>query len=84
MAIGVYCDNKFLLCVCVCICVCSNLVRFFFILVSFEKLKSDNNQTWVKDAIGVPSRDQRSHTKVKGHPRSSLVENVGFRYSGLL
>ena len=23
--------------------------------VSFEKLKSDYNQTWVEDAIGVPS-----------------------------
>ena len=31
--------------------VCSSLVRFSLIWVSFEKLKSDYNQTWVKDAF---------------------------------
>ena len=25
------------------------------IQVSFEKLKSNHNQTWVKDSVGVPS-----------------------------
>ena len=38
-----------------CVFVCSSLVRFFVIWVSFEKLKSDDNQTSVKDVIGVPS-----------------------------
>ena len=35
----------------------------FVIRVSFEKLKSDHNQTWVKDAIGVLSYVN----EVKGH-----------------
>ena len=40
----------------VCMSVCSSLVRFWLWL-SFEKLKSDHNQTWIKDAREVPSRD---------------------------
>ena len=43
--------------------VCSGLVLVFVIWVSFEKLKSDYNQTWDKDAIGVPSYVN----EVKGH-----------------
>ena len=39
--------------------------------VSFEKLMSDYNQTWVKDAIGVPSYVN----EVKDHV-PSYVENV--------
>ena len=58
-----------------------------FCYLGLQKLKSDYNQTWVKDAIGVPSYvdEVRGHVpRVKGHLRSSLVENVGFRYLGLL
>ena len=29
--------------------------QVFVIWVSFEKLESDYSQTWIKDAIGVPS-----------------------------
>ena len=38
--------------------------------VSFEKLKSDYNHTWVKDAIGVPSYVN----EVKGHVELFLCE----------
>ena len=45
-------------------------VVFFAIWGPFEKLKSDGNQTWVKDAIGVPSYVN----EVKGHvPRSRVI-----------
>ena len=38
--------------------------------VSFEKLMSNYNQTWVKDVIGVPSYVN----EVKGHvPRSRII-----------
>ena len=37
-------------------CVCMFQFGWVFVIrVSFEKLKSDHNQTWVKDAVGVPS-----------------------------
>ena len=42
----------------------------FVIWVSFEKLKSDYNQTWVKDEIGVPSYAN----EVKGHVDLFLCE----------
>ena len=43
----------------------------FIIRVSFEKLKSNYKQTWVKDAIGVPSYVV---DEVKGHiPRSRVI-----------
>ena len=38
--------------------------------VCFEKLKSDYNQTWVKDAIGVPSYVN----EVKGNVELFLCE----------
>ena len=42
----------------------------FVIRVSFEKLKSDFNQTWFKVAIGIPSNDN----EVKGYvPRSRVI-----------
>ena len=42
----------------------------FVIWVSFEKLQSDWNQTWVKDAMGVPLYVN----EVKGHvPRSRVI-----------
>ena len=45
--------------------------KIFIILgVSFEKLKCDYNQTWVKDGIGVPSYVN----EVRGHiPRSRVI-----------
>ena len=42
----------------------------FVIRVSFEKLKSDFNQTWFKVAKGIPSNDN----EVKGYvPRSRVI-----------
>ena len=38
--------------------------------ISFEKLKFDDNQTWVKDAIGVLSYAD----EVKGHVELFLYE----------
>ena len=64
-AIGGCCDSEFLLCV----CICSSLVRFL-LFESFEKLKSNYNQTWFKDEIGVPSYVN----EVKGQvPRSRVI-----------
>ena len=83
LAIGGYCDSEFLLCV----CVSSSLVRFLLFGSPLKSWKFDYNQTWVKDAIGVPSyviEILRSRTKVKGHLRSSSVENVSFCYLSLL
>ena len=43
-------------------------------MVSFEKLKSDLNQTWFIDIIWEPSyvhAVKRSQIKVKGHLRST-------------
>ena len=43
-------------------------------VVSFEKLKSDWNQTWFIDIIWEPLYDhvvKRSQNKVKGHLRST-------------
>ena len=55
------------------VCVCMWMFQFgqvFVIRVSFEKLKSDYNQTLVKDEIGVPS----CVNEVKGHiPRSRVI-----------
>ena len=46
--------------------------KVFVIWVSFEKLtKSDHNQTWVKDAIGVPSYIN----EVKGHVELFFASN---------
>ena len=45
-------------CVCIGVCVYVCMFQFgqvFVIWISFEKLMSDYNQTWLKDAIGVPS-----------------------------
>ena len=39
----------------VCVCMFQFGSKVFVSWVSFEKLKSDYNQTWVKDAIGVSS-----------------------------
>ena len=47
---------------------------FFIIWISFEKFKSNWSQTWFKDAIVVCLYVN----EVKGHLRSSLVENVIF------
>ena len=62
------------------VCVCSSLVRFFVILVSFEKLKSDYNQTWVNDAIGIPSMLMRSKVMYQGQgsSRSSRWKRLVF------
>ena len=53
--------------------VCIFMFQFglvFVIRVSYEKLKFDYNQTWVKDAIGVPLYVN----EVKGHiPRSRVI-----------
>ena len=46
----------------------------FIIWVSFEKFKSDWSKTWFKDAIVICLYVN----EVKGHLRSSLVENVKF------
>ena len=62
--------NSFCVYVYVCVYVCSSLVRFFVIQVSFEKLKSNYNQTWVSDVIGVPSYVK----EVRGHiPRWRVI-----------
>ena len=48
-------------------------------LVSFEYLKYDWSQTWVKDAVGVPLyvNEVKGHVpRSKSHLRSSYVENV--------
>ena len=46
----------------------------FVIWVSFEKLKSDWNQTWVKDAMGVPLYVN----EVKGHVQGQGSSEVMF------
>ena len=60
-AVGEWCDSE---CVCVggCVGVCMYVYvpvwlgfRYSDLLWKVEKLKSDYNQTWVKDAIWVPS-----------------------------
>ena len=44
----------------------------FHFWVSFEKLKSNWNQTWVKDTLMVPLYvNEIKCIKVKGHQRSS-------------
>ena len=48
-------------------------ILVFVIWVSFEKLKSDWNQTWVKNATGAPLYVN----EVKGHV---LRSRVGFRW----
>ena len=40
--------------VCMYVYVCSSLVRFLLFGSPLKSFKSDYNQTWVKDAIGVP------------------------------
>ena len=69
---------------CVYVYICTSLGRFFVIWVSFEKLKTDCNQTWVKDAIGVPSYDNevKGHDKVKGHPEVKLGGKCWFSLVG--
>ena len=58
----------------------------FVIWVSFEKLKSDYNQTWFKDAIGVPSYVNEVKVTYQGQCSSEvkLGGNVGFCYLGFL
>ena len=54
----------------VCMCMYVPVWLGFRYSSLLEKLKSDYNQTWVKDAIGVPSYVY----VVKGHlPRSRVI-----------
>ena len=59
----------------VCVCVCSSLVIFFIIRVPYEKLKSDDIQTWVTSAIGVTLYD---NNEVKGHVELSYAHYHDF------
>ena len=47
----------------------------FVIFVLFEKLKSDRNQSWVRDAIGFPLYVN----EVKGHAPYYLLGRVVFK-----
>ena len=46
--------------------VCPSFVRFHYSGLPCKKLKSDYNQTWVKDAIAVPSYLNKSKVTYQG------------------